>query len=227
MSRTLLAMIVWLCCLSCGAQQATTETYPELIARVSNERKTIKARYETADEQRRDSLIDQARGYLLEVITTDFFDHWYGTEWDFNGTTRTPGEGKIACGYFITTVLKDAGFDIPRVHWAQQASEYYITRMTTDIKHFSNKPVETVMAYFNGREDGLYVVGLDNHVGFVCKTGDRLRFVHASYYDPKIGVQSEPLKGDNPLAHSSYRVAGRILDDEMVRKWILGEKWEQ
>lgn len=225
MGRMLLPVLLFFFS-ACVAQEKTNETYPELIARVGNERKAIKKLYDGADDARRDSLIVASREYLLEVITTDFFDHWYGTEWDFNGTTRKPREGKIACGYFITTVLQDAGFDIPRVYWAQQASEYYIGRMTTDIKRFSNKPVETVIAYFNGREDGLYVVGLDNHVGFVYKRNGSLRFVHADYYDPGNGVQAERLDSDNPLADSAYRVAGRMLDDEMIRKWIRGVKWE-
>ncbi len=219
---------------SCQLQSAETdvtsdivlnETYPELIAQVKKKQTEIKAAYLKADSTERDSIIIVAQEYLLKTITTDFFNHWYGTEWDFNGTTRTPREGKIACGYFITTVLSDAGFKIPRVYWAQQASEYYIKQMTSDIKRYSNVSIEKVMTYFQGREDGLYVVGLDSHVGFVYKHGKKLQFVHASYYNPKEGVKSENLDSKNPLSESEYRVIGRILDKEMVRKWILEEEW--
>lgn len=221
---------------SCQLQSAETdvtsdivlnETYPELIAQVKKKQTEIKAAYIKADSTERDSIIIVAQEYLLKTITTDFFNHWYGTEWDFNGTTRTPREGKIACGYFITTVLSDAGFKIPHVYWAQQASEYYIKRMTSDIKRYSNVSIEKVMTYFQGREDGLYVVGLDSHVGFVYKRGKKLQFVHASYYNPKEGVKSENLDSKNPLSESEYRVIGRILDKEMVRKWILEEEWEK
>lgn len=223
--RTFLLFSLLALAAACQAQKQ--ETYLQLIARVATEQRSIATVYSCADSTGRDSMIGVARAYLFDVITTDFFNQWYGTEWDFNGTTRTPKEGKIACGYFITTVLSDAGFKIPRTYWAQQASEYYITRMTTDIKRFSNKPVGTVIDYFKGRDDGLYIVGLDNHVGFVYKKGKRLQFVHASYYDPKKGVQSEALDSNNPLANSAYRVSGRILDDTMIRKWILREAWDQ
>jgi len=121
--------------------------------------------------------------------------------------------------------LQDAGFKIPRTYWAQQASEYYIKCLTSDIKRFSNKSIQTLMDYFSGREDGLYIVGLDCHVGFVYKKGKILRFVHASYYNPKIGVQAEKLNSDNPLSNSEYREVGRILDDSMIKKWILKEEW--
>mgnify|MGYP001000170144 FL=1 len=97
--------------------------------------------------------------------------------------------------------------------------------MTSDIKRYSNVSIEKVMTYFQGREDGLYVVGLDSHVGFVYKRGKKLQFVHASYYNPKEGVKSENLDSKNPLSESEYRVIGRILDKEMVRKWILEEEW--
>lgn len=200
--------------------------YEDLVASVESQRLAFQKEYTTADEEDQLVIEEKAESYLLEKITHDFFDQWDGTEWDFNGTTRTPRKGKIACGYFITTVLSDAGFKIPRTKWAQQASEYYITRMTSEVKRFSNRTPEYMKDYFLAQPDGLFVAGLDNHVGFVYKSGKKVTFTHASYYDPKVGVQTEELIGDNPFAKSAYRVVGRILNKEMIRKWILGESWE-
>lgn len=201
-------------------------SYQDLVSKVAVKRTELGTTYKNATESQKDSIVDAAGDYLFDVIVNDFFSQWDGTEWDFNGTTRTPRKGKIACGYFITTVLYDAGFDIPRVNWAQQASEYFITRLSTDIKRFSNKPVADVKSYIQGKEDGLYIVGLDNHTGFIYKKGSVIRFVHASYYDPKIGVQSEELDSDNPLNRSAYRILGKILGDTMIRKWLTNEKWQ-
>lgn len=200
--------------------------YEDLIAEVESKRLTFQKEYTNTDEEFRNTIEAEAADYLLEKITHDFFDQWHGTEWDFNGTTRIPRKGKIACGYFITAVLSDAGLKIPRTKWAQQASEYYITRMTTEVKRFSNRTPEYMKDYFLSQPDGLFVAGLDNHVGFVYKSGKKVTFTHASYYDPKVGVQTEELIGDNPFAKSAYRVVGHILNKEMVRKWILGESWE-
>ena len=200
--------------------------YADLITSVEKQRLAFQKDYAAADEADRSEIEEKAQSYLLEKITGDFFDQWAGTEWDFNGTTRTPRQGKIACGYFITTVLTDAGFKIPRVKWAQQASEYYITRMTTEVERFSNRTPEYMKSQFLKKPDGLYVAGLDNHVGFVYKSGDEVTFTHASYYHPEIGVQTEQLTGNNPFAKSAYRVVGHILNKEMIRKWILGESWE-
>lgn len=213
--------------LSCfeGKKEERLPAYEDLISSVENQRVIFQNEYEKADESVRIQILERAERYLLKTITTDFFKQWDGTEWDFNGTTRIPRKGKIACGYFITTVLSDAGFKIPRVKWAQQASEYYITRFSSDVQRFSNQTPESMKSYFLKRPDGLYIAGLDSHVGFVYKSGDEVTFTHASYYDPKIGVQTEQLIGDNPFAKSAYRVVGRLLDKEMIEKWILGESW--
>ncbi|MNJ88811.1 hypothetical protein D3C87_63680 [compost metagenome] len=222
------ACLVLLCCCHEKMEvKGNLPPYEDLIASVEKQRTVFQKEYAKADEARRLELENEAESYLLEKITKDFFDQWRGTEWDFNGTTRTPRKGKIACGYFITTLLTDAGFKIPRVKWAQQASEYYITRMTSDVKRFSNRSAESMKEYFLKNPDGLYVAGLDSHVGFVYKSGKDVTFTHASYYDPKIGVQTEELVGDNPFAKSGYRVIGRILNREMVQKWILGETWSE
>jgi hypothetical protein len=216
--------------LSCFEVKKTKENLPayeDLISSVEDQRILFQKEYVEADESARDNISERAQTYLLRTITKDFFRQWQGTEWDFNGTTRIPRKGKIACGYFITTILYDAGFKIPRVKWAQQASEYYITRLTSDVERFSNQTPESMENYFLKHPDGLYIAGLDNHVGFVCKSGNRVTFTHASYYDPKMGVQTEGLIGDNPFAKSAYRVVGRILDKEMIEKWIMGENWAE
>ena len=91
---------------------APPTTYTELKASIIARRTELGAVYARSD--RKDTVITTARAYLLTTIDAQF-EHWKGTPWDFNGTTRTPGEGAIACGYFVTTVLEQAGFKIERV----------------------------------------------------------------------------------------------------------------
>lgn len=166
----------------------------------------------------------QARNYLLDVIGTDLFDRWYGTPWDFNGTTRVPGEGTIACGYFVTTILDDAGFALPRVKWAQLAAEPMILKMAPTAARFRDKSVTDVEAWLDTQGDGLYAVGLDNHVGFILRTKGVARFVHSSFFGAGEGVMNEALDGQTPFIISRYRVIGKLLDDAMVRKWIEGAR---
>jgi hypothetical protein len=42
----------------------------------------------------------KAKQALLEYLDGQAFPAWSGTPWAFSGTSTTPKEGTIACGYF-------------------------------------------------------------------------------------------------------------------------------
>lgn len=197
--------------------------YTALKHRIEQRRLAFAATYATADAAGRAAVIDSARTYLFDRIALEVLPAWYGTPWDFNGTTRTPGTGTIACGYFVNTVLQDAGFRLPRIKWSQMASEPITVKTSHRIKRFRDRPVQEVITYIQQQGDGLYKVGLDNHVGFVVARKGVIRFVHSNYYQRDIGVMSEPLDGHNPLAGSRYRIVGSLLGYAMMEYWILGK----
>ena len=197
--------------------------YPDLLARIEQDRSLFQQCWLASDTACRRELILRARSYLLTTIGTELFDRWYGTSWAFYGTTRTPGEGAIACGYFVTTILDDAAYTLPRVKWAQLAAGEMILKMVPTVKRFRDKSVENVEAWLATQGDGLFAVGLDNHVGFILRSNGVAHFVHSSFYGPGDGVMNEPLDGNNPFAFSRYRVIGKLLDDAMVKRWIEGE----
>ncbi len=174
-----------------------------------------------ADSGKEKKIISDAQNFLMKDIN-NYFEAWYNTPWAFHGHTRIPGKGTIACGYFITTTLQDIGFKIPRIKWAQMASEDMIKRMTTDIKRFRKAPMDDIIKYIKSKGEGLYVVGLDCHVGYIYYYNNQMQFVHSNYYRPSIGVMSEALIGKNPLNDSNYRIIGKIFDENMVKKWIAG-----
>lgn len=202
--------------------------YPELKQETADKRVRFRKEYDkySGDKTKQDSILSVAQKYLLD-ISGDYFKAWYNTPWTFHGHSQIPKDGSIACGYFITTTLRDMGFNIPRIKWAQQASEYVIKKLSTDIKRFQNKPMKDIVDYIQSKGEGLYIVGLDCHVGYIYSHGEKVSFVHANYYRPKIGVMSEPLIGRNPLHDSKYRVIGKIFDKEMVRNWILEISYPQ
>ncbi|MFL5765455.1 MAG: hypothetical protein ACJ77K_16030 [Bacteroidia bacterium] len=202
-----------------------THSYEEFKNEIVQTRNKIKEQYVAADSHEKDSIVGYSAQFLRNM-TPEIFNYWYGTDWDFNGITQKPKEGKIACGYFVTTVIRDLGFNIPRSTWAQLPSESMIKKLNSSVKPFFNKPVEAVITWFRNRPDAVYVVGLDTHVGFVYKEGKTLKFVHANYYEPDSKVVSQNLKGNNPINDASYRVVGQLFEAEMVKKWILNEAYE-
>lgn len=194
-------------------------SYNTLKSEIQTEQLQFAKAYSSSGSNK-DSIIDAARIYLLNTLQTDLFPAWYGTAWDYEGTTQTPKTGSIACGYFVTTVLRDAGFNIPRVKWAQMASETMIYEMTNDVKKYSNVSAEKVIAEIKTRGEGLYVVGLDIHVGYMLYYQNSIMFIHSNYYQNGIGVMAENPIGDNPFFHSKYRVVGKILGDTMMQDWL-------
>ena len=219
-------LVIFLLSLMVQACAQPAISYEDLKTQIENKRLSIYEEYKKADDKQKDSLLKLSHDYLFVALLNDVFPAWYGTRWEFHGHTKTPKQGAIACGYFITTTLQDVGFKIPRVKWAQMESERIIRKMTSDIKRFHNAEMKDVIKYINDKGDGLYIVGLDQHVGFISKHKDKLRFIHSNYYRPETGVMAEALMGWNPLSYSKYRVIGKILDKVMLEKWLIGYQYE-
>lgn len=97
------------------------EGYREALDGVRREKVALLGRYRNAGtDSPRDLILREAGDVFREAVARDIAPFWYGTPWDFNGTTEQPGTGAIACGYFVTTVLRDAGVQLERVRLAQQ-----------------------------------------------------------------------------------------------------------
>jgi hypothetical protein len=171
----------------------------------------------------RAAVLESARRELLAALTGKLIPAWFGTRWAFYGTSETPGEGTIACGYFVTTVLRDAGLRIERVKLAQQASERIVQTLVPKqrIVRFSNlRPAEVVAALRAREGEGLYVVGLDYHVGFLHLGPDEARFCHSAFLEP-VAVLCEPAAESAGLV-SGYTVAGKLLSESMLEAWLDG-----
>ena len=159
---------------------------------------------------------------FLKGITQKVFPYWYGTKWDFNGTTEMPQEGSIACGYFVTTTLRDMGVPINRVKMAQCASEEMIRALTSKehIHHLSGMSLTEFEQKIMGYGDGLYIIGLDNHTGFIFINGEEHVFIHSTGWFP-FKVVKDNISESSVLSKSKYRVVGKISDDDHFLKiWV-------
>lgn len=167
------------------------------------------------------SLLQKEKIFTAAVAKT-IIPGWIGTAWDFNGVTETPGKGKIACGYFVTTVLRDAGLPITRIKLAQCASEQMITTLVQSkfVQRFSNLPIDDFINAVKAKGYGLYLVGLDNHTGFIYNDGTAVYFIHSTFVGTR-NVQQELAAASWVLAKSRYKVLGKISADEKVlNKWM-------
>lgn len=207
--------------MSTAYSQSKDSQYAILISEIGMKQSEFKKIFVGTDDRRKDEVISSAKQYLINKIVDEIFPFWYGTPWAFYGQTEVPGEGTIACGYFVTHTLWDLGFNIPKKKWAQLASETMIKSFTNNkIKRFSNAPISVIEDYIKKSGEGVYLVGLDSHVGYIVYINDEIIFIHSNYYQPEIGVMSENIEGWNPLNDSKYRVIGKLFSDEMIINWL-------
>jgi hypothetical protein len=164
---------------------------------------------------------EDRRKLLVSSIGDSLFPFWKGTPWAFHGTTETPGKGKIACGYFVTTVLRDIGVPVKRAAYAQMASEDMIKKLVNEkhITRYSKQSVYSILQHVRKKGQAVYIVGLDNHVGFLVYQNNEGHFIHSSGRFP-FCVVSEPAITSRVLHDSKYHVLGCIsCDDEFLDRW--------
>jgi len=171
-----------------------------------------------ATEADKNRVLDSAKQYLAQALVHNVFPYWYGTQWDFNGISEQPQHGKIACGYFVSTTIKQCGFNINRYKVAQQYSHSIVNTLCTDIKIMHT--IESLIAYINTQPDQLYVVGLDNHVGFISKDSATVTFIHASFVGRGC-VESEQAELSPVLQSSGTYVLGTFSGNKKILlQWL-------
>lgn len=196
------------------------EHYADARARLASDRDKLASELSAAKPKERPAIIAKARTRLHTALRDELIPAWFGTKWAFHGTSETPGEGAIACGYFVTTLLSHAGLHVQRARLAQQTSELIVKTLTpdSDIRRYRRGDVDAVISDTVARGDGLYVVGLDFHVGFIDVTNGEARMCHSAVLSPG-AVVCEPARTAEGML-SNYHVVGKLLTDDTVRAWL-------
>lgn len=216
-----LILLVPLIAIGGAREPRWTKDYAEVKAAIVITRDSLADAYAKAGPARKAELVAVARKQVLKSITDDLFPAWMGTPWDFNGVTQKPREGQIACGYFVTTILRDAGFGVERAKLAQQASLKIIKTLCPPeaIKDYGGIDVPELVRRMANLPQGLYIVGLDIHTGFIYNGAKTVDFIHASYGTPREVVHETALKS-KVLAQSKRFVLGRVDTDALLTKWL-------
>ena len=161
---------------------------------------------------------------LTDILLNDFFPFWYGTTWDYDGITETPGEGSIACGYFVSTTLKHLYFNLNRYKLAQQSglTGAKTIQMGEDIRKFypsENKDITEILRL--NLKEGLYQVGLSCHVGYLLIRNNEVYFIHSNYMHS--GVMIERAADSDAFVSNIYVISDITYNDKLTEKWILHE----
>ncbi len=197
--------------------------YDSAKAEIERRRAALAAQWAVAETAAdRLALRADARAAAFDAIVHRLLPEWFGTPWAFEGTTQTPRQGTIACGYLVSTVLRDAGLRVERVRLAQQASAAIVETLSgsENVEIYRGLDPSELIRRLKLRGDGLYALGLDFHVGFLVLDGERADLCHASYLPPAIAT-CEPA-ATSPAIVSNTHVVGPILHDRRVEDWLTG-----
>lgn len=200
--------------------------YAVLTADLERWRKDLSQRYIKAKSKSERETVETEARVILEKCLPAMMRCWLGTRWDFNGTADGPGKGKIACGYFVATVLKNAGFQVDRYQLAQQPSgnilRTFLPKDSCDLTVGQN--YQEFARSVEKREPGVYVIGLDTHVAFIVVHDGGFRFIHSSGSRPWCVVDESPTDA-GALQRSSWRMLGNLTgNSDVIRHWLKTDK---
>jgi hypothetical protein len=205
--------------------------YGVLLEQVAAHRGELGARYASARGPRaRAAIRDEARRFIVDTLVAQVFPAWMGMP-SGGGPTATaslphePGM-YISCSYFLTAALQNAGLVLESRARFAQAPAAWIERALLppggQIHRYGNLSSEELEQRLVGLGDGLYVVGLNIHVGFIVVSGGHASFVHSSYTPPGT-VVDEPVVSSMAIALSrraGYWVSPLFKDDRIVEMWL-------
>lgn len=201
-----------------------TYSYHQVKDSIVTQRKNFSAKNTSLKIFSKKENTEEVVNFWIKSIGRDLYDQWEHTPWDFNGTAKQPNEGSIACGYFVTTILKDMGCNINRTKLAICASSVMMKTIAPQQKiqnfsYFTYVDFDKKLKY-SGK--GVYIIGLDFHTGFIVNDGHENWFIHSNYVNGK-GVMKEAVLNSAALKSSKTRwVISLTKDTGFLYKWIKG-----
>jgi hypothetical protein len=205
--------------------------YGVLLEQVAAHRGELGARFAAARGARaRAAIRDEARRFVVATLVSQIFPAWMGmpSGGGPQATASLPHEPGmyISCSYFLTAALQNAGLVLESRTRFAQAPAAWIERALLppggQIHRYGNLSPAELEARLVGLGEGLYVVGLNIHVGFIVVGGGHAFFVHSSYTPPGT-VVNEPVASSMAIALSrraGYWVSPLFQDDRIVEMWL-------
>jgi hypothetical protein len=164
---------------------------------------------------------------FTSLLTEKIIPYWLGTPWSFEGHTSIPRQGEIACGYFVSTTLRDAGFNLNRYKFAQQLPVNEGKTLSLGkplIEIHSTSTAERIEALQDTLSEGIYFIGFDrSHVGYIHRKGDELFIIHSNYIGAR-GVEIERIEESDVFSYYHRICIAEISTNrELLKKWLHNE----
>ena len=194
-------------------------SYVERKANIGQLRKRLGEGLRTGDIS-----LDSIKVVFTDHLVDKIIPHWYGTPWSFGGHTAVPNKGEIACGYFISTTLRDMGIKLNRYKLAQQSpiDEAKIISCGSEIYSvIQENPEKAFQEIDDLTKEGLHFIGFDKgHVGYLLKWKGELFLIHSNYFSPG-SVCMEPLEESRVFkSFSKFHLVDISNNDVLIKLWL-------
>lgn len=200
-------------------RQPSATPYPQVCREAKNKKRLLASQN-----------VGEAGKAFESLLLDKIIPYWYGTEWDFNGHTDTPGQGTVACGYFVSTTLQHLGVNVNRYQLAQQTPQNEAKSLADGgavIEISGEKTAENLANIKAAIGEGICFVGLGrSHVGFLIKRKDELFFAHSSYFEPRAVTIELAAKSPVFCAYDKYYIVELSNSESFVKNWLKNEKIE-
>ncbi|WP_281541203.1 hypothetical protein [Maribacter aestuarii] len=168
--------------------------------------------------------LDSIKSEFTTQLVDRIIPHWYGTPWSFGGHTAVPNQGEIACGYFISTTLRDMGIQLNRFKLAQKSpiDEAKVISCGSEIYSVAQDSPEKAFAEIDRiTQEGIHFIGFDvGHVGYLLKSEGELFLIHSNYLSPG-SVCIEPLKESRVFkSFSKFHLVDISNNDTLIQLWL-------
>lgn len=167
---------------------------------------------------------DDIKSVFANQLVDKIIPYWYGTPWSFGGHTAIPNQGEIACGYFISTTLRDMGINLNRYKLAQkspidEAKMISCGAAITEINQDTPEKAFEEIDYLT--KEGLYFIGFDEgHVGYLLKREGELFLIHSNYLSP-VSVCMETLKESRVFrGFTKFHLVAISHNDTLLQRWL-------
>lgn len=203
-------------------KRAIDKSYDEIIDSIQITKRKLFIKYPSLTSLNKKSNIDEISEFWVSLISNELYDKWKNTPWDYNGTADRPDHGAIACGYFVTTILRDMDLKINRSKLAICASSVMMKSLVPHqkIRNLSYMSYSDFNSELKNSGKGVYIIGLDFHTGFIVNDGTENWFIH-SYYVKRRGVIKEAVLDSWALRSSKTRwIISLTNDKEFLYKWM-------
>jgi hypothetical protein len=170
---------------------------------------------------------DSLSSLFTLLLTQKIIPHWLTTPWSFEGHTAIPRQGEIACGYFVSTTLKDMGFNLNRYTFAQQLpiNEAKTLNLGEPVMTISSSSTEERISQLDASlKEGIYFIGFDrSHVGYIQKKDGQLFVIHSNYINAE-GVVIERVEASAVFStYQTLYIAEISTNEALLQKWLLQE----